>query len=187
MPSRAVAGFCLLFASCLLCLSGCESVSQAPQAIPATSGSPPPKPLPHRADHVVVEKSKRLLTLYHNNQPFLTQKIALGRNPVGAKTCSGDYKTPEGRYTVTGRNPASHYYRSLRLSYPNASDIAKARKQGCSPGGNIAIHGLENGYEWVGRTHRDADWTNGCIAVTNQEMDQLWRLIPNGTPVEIRP
>ncbi len=143
--------------------------------------------MPARADRVLIEKSKRLLTLYDHNHAFATYKIALGRNPVGAKTCSGDYRTPEGRYTVTGQNPASRFHRSLRLSYPNAADLARARKQGCNPGGNVAIHGLENGYGWVGRTHRDADWTNGCIAVTNEEMDRLWQLVPKGTPVEIHP
>ena len=133
------------------------------------------------------EKGKRLLTVYHNHHTFLSYRIALGRNPVGPKTCSGDYRTPEGRYTVRKQNSQSRFYRSLLLTYPNHDDRERARKQGCSPGGDVAIHGLENGYGWVGRTHRDVDWTNGCVAVTNQEMDTLWRLVPVGTPVEIRP
>ncbi len=177
----------LLLLACLAALTGCESISTAPPPKPAPAAPPKPPPLPARADRVVLEKSKRLLSIYSHNKVAVTYKVALGRNPVGAKTCSGDYRTPEGHYTITGKNPESRFHRSLRLSYPNPTDVARARKQHCDPGGNVAIHGLENGYGWVGQTHSSADWTNGCIAVTDQQMDQLWQMMPIGTPVEIRP
>jgi murein L,D-transpeptidase YafK len=179
--------FPFFMAGILLLLSGCESVS-------STSRHPKTEPkkivkavaLPSRADRVVIEKSKRTLTAYSGKHVVASFRVALGRDPVGPKRCKGDYRTPEGHYKVIGRNPLSNYYRSLMLDYPNATDIANARKQGCHPGSNIVIHGLENGYDWVGRTHCSVDWTSGCVAVTNQEMDRLWQLIPIGTPVEIR-
>ena len=113
--------------------------------------------------------------------------MALGRNPVGPKTCQGDNRTPEGIYAVTEHKRDSGFYRALRLSYPAPVDYARAAKMGCEPGGDIMIHGLENGYGWVGTAHRSADWTRGCVAVTNEEMDTLWTWIPDGTVVEIRP
>ncbi len=177
----------LLMVVSLIMLSGCESVS---------STSRHPKTTPKKtvklvtankhADRVVIEKSKRTLTAYSGKNVIASYRVALGREPLGPKTCKGDYRTPEGHYKVIGRNPLSNYYRSLTLNYPNAEDIANARKIGCNPGGNIVIHGLENGYDWVGRTHCSVDWTSGCVAVTNQEMDRLWQIIPVGTPVEIR-
>lgn len=168
-------------------LAGCTSVSQAPPAAPAEPPAAAASPKPVKADRLLVEKSKRLLTVYSNKKLVASYHVSLGRNPVGPKTCAGDNRTPEGIYTVTGKNPKSRYYRSLRLSYPNGRDKARAMDKGCPPGDNIVIHGLENGFGWVGRTHRDADWTNGCVAVTNEEMDALWTMVPVGTLVEIRP
>ena len=186
MASRFHFLLSLLIATSLLGLSGCESVS-------STSRHPKPAPrkivklpTPSHADRVVIEKSKRTLTAYAGKQVIATFRVALGREPVGPKACQGDYRTPEGHYKIIGQNPISSYYRSLRLDYPNAEDIANARKMRCDPGGNIVIHGLQNGYDWVGRTHCSVDWTSGCIAVTNQEMDYLWKILPVGTPVEIR-
>jgi murein L,D-transpeptidase YafK len=170
----------------LAVLPGCESTSSTPRH-PKTEPRKIPKPVTaQKADRIVVEKGKRMLTAYAGKHVLASYKVALGRDPVGPKTCKGDYRTPEGHYKVIGKNPLSNYYRSLQLDYPNADDIANARKKGCHPGSNIVIHGLENGYDWVGRTHCSVDWTSGCVAVTNQEMDRLWQIIPVGTPVEIR-
>ncbi len=180
----------LLLSVSLLPLTGCESVSgwyrhkkATPQKIVRQLPQPPIKQI----DHAVIEKGKHTLTVYSGGQIVASYRIALGREPVGAKNCEGDYKTPEGRYKIVAQNPNSRFYRSLLINYPNANDIAVAKQRNCSPGGNVAIHGLENGFEWVGRTHSSVDWTNGCVAVTNQEMDRLWKLMPVGTSVEIRP
>lgn len=139
------------------------------------------------ADRVVVEKAKRLMTLYKNNQEIAQFHVAIGQDPVGQKNCRGDNRTPEGQYSIVRRKADSNFYRALQLSYPSPADIERAKKFGCEPGSNIMIHGLENGYGWVGRTHRSVDWTNGCVAVTNEEMDKLWELVKDGTQVEIRP
>jgi murein L,D-transpeptidase YafK len=116
-----------------------------------------------------------------------TYKIALGAQPIGAKTRQGDHKTPEGTYVLDGRNLKSHFYRSIHISYPDAHDRTQSTKLGFSAGGDVYIHGLPNGYGWLGASHRLKDWTDGCIAVTNQEMDEIWRAVPNGTIIEIRP
>lgn len=116
-----------------------------------------------------------------------TYKIALGTRPVGAKVQQGDHKRPEGAYVLDRRNPHSHFYRALHISYPNARDRARAAKLGVSPGGDIYLHGLPNGYGWVGSGHRLKDWTDGCIAVTDEEMDEIWRAVPDGAPIEIKP
>ena len=142
---------------------------------------------PVRADKIVILKAKRELTLYLGNAPVRTYKIALGRSPVGAKQCEGDSRTPEGTYRIDSRNPNSRYHRALHVSYPNAADIARAEKIGCKPGGAIMIHGITNGFGWLGAAHRKVDWTIGCIAVTDEEIEEIWAAIPNGTTVEIRP
>jgi murein L,D-transpeptidase YafK len=113
--------------------------------------------------------------------------VALGGDPVGPKTRLGDHKTPEGLYAIVGRNDKSEFHRSLRLSYPNEKDRSRARKQKVSPGGDIMIHGLPNGYGAVGAAHALHDWTDGCIAVTNQEIEEIWAAVPDGTPVQINP
>jgi murein L,D-transpeptidase YafK len=176
----------LLVSVSLMMVTGCESVSSTSKHPKTAPRKIVKLPTPSRADRVVIEKSKRTLTAYAGKQPLATFKVALGRDPVGPKTCKGDYRTPEGHYKIIGQNPVSNFYRSLRINYPNAEDIANAKKKGCDPGGDIVIHGLQNGYDWVGRTHCSVDWTSGCIAVTNQEMDYLWKILPVGTPVEIR-
>src|SRR5262249_20352104 len=116
-----------------------------------------------------------------------TYTVSLGRNPIGPKTRNGDHKTPEGLYSLDWRNPQSKFHLSLHVSYPNSHDVANARRDGVEPGGDIMIHGLPNRLWWIGRFHRWIDWTDGCVAVTNREMDQLWQSVPDGTPVEIRP
>lgn len=140
-----------------------------------------------RADKVLIEKEARKLTLMQGTTVIQTYRIALGAQPIGPKQCQGDHRTPEGHYTIDGRNKNSHFHWSLRLSYPNETDRAVARKRRCNPGGDIFIHGLPNGYGWLGKAHTAHDWTLGCVAVTDQEIEEIWRLVPNGTPVEIKP
>ena len=99
----------------------------------------------------------------------------------------GDERTPEGQYKLDFRNPRSIAHRALHISYPNAADVAQAQARGVSPGGAVMVHGLPNKVWWLGRWHRWMDWTDGCIGVTNAEMDEIWRVVPTGTPIEIRP
>lgn len=139
------------------------------------------------ADRIVVVKSARTLTLYRQGKVLKIYKVALGPQAFGPKTREGDGKTPEGLYTISGRNEHSQFHRSLRISYPNAADRDRAKKLGVNPGGDIFIHGLPPQWAWLGAAHRQKDWTLGCIAVTNSEMDEIWARAPLGTPVEIRP
>jgi murein L,D-transpeptidase YafK len=147
----------------------------------------PEEPLPHgaRADKVVVRKSERRLMLMKDGRVLKQYRIALGRNPVGHKTEEGDGRTPEGFYRIDGRNAKSGYRLSLHISYPDESDRAQARERGVSPGGDIMIHGMKNGLGWVGPLHLLIDWTNGCIAVTDAEIEEIWRAVPNGIAIEI--
>jgi murein L,D-transpeptidase YafK len=138
-------------------------------------------------DKVIVNKSKRELLLMSGAQVLKSYRVALGRSPVGAKKQQGDGRTPEGIYTISGRNPASAFHRALRISYPNPSDRGRAKRAAVNPGGDIMIHGLPNGQGSIGAAHRLTDWTEGCIAVTNDEIEEIWRLVPNGTTVEINP
>ena len=139
------------------------------------------------ADRILIEKKERRLTLLRGSEAIRKYRIALGGNPEGPKRCQGDERTPEGKYIISGRNKNSHYHWSLRVSYPNEADRAAARKLKCNPGGDIFIHGLPNGSGWIGKAHVLHDWTLGCIAVTNQEIEEIWSLVPNGTPAEIKP
>lgn len=139
------------------------------------------------ADKVLVEKKARRLTLLSNGRVLKTYKISLGGNPEGPKEREGDKKTPEGNYTIDGRNFRSGYHLSLHISYPNEDDRKRAKELGAPPGGQIMIHGMKNGYGWVGPFHTLYDWTQGCIAVTDREIDEIASLVLNGTPIEIRP
>jgi hypothetical protein len=139
------------------------------------------------ADRVRVQKGARRIQLLRNGQILATFRIALGRNPRGHKVRQGDGRTPEGTYTLDRRNPRSAFYRSIHISYPGAADVARSRSTGEDPGGQIMIHGLPNGQSDVGSAHVRRDWTEGCIAVTNEEMDQIWELVRDGTPIEIVP
>jgi L,D-peptidoglycan transpeptidase YkuD (ErfK/YbiS/YcfS/YnhG family) len=139
------------------------------------------------ADKVLIEKKARRLTLLSKGEVIKTYKIALGGNPVGPKVRQGDNKTPEGVYIIDSRNSNSEYHLSLHISYPNEIDKKRAKELGVSPGGNIMIHGIKNGLGWVGASHAALDWTEGCIAVTDEEMEEIYRLVPNGTVVVIMP
>ena len=140
-----------------------------------------------RVHRVLVEKGARRMTLWVAGYAVREYRVALGREPVGDKRVAGDGRTPEGHYTIDGRNPGSEFHRSLHISYPNAADVRSAREAGASPGGEIMIHGLPNAADWVEREHTRFDWTEGCIAVTNEEIDEIWELVADGTPIEIRP
>ena len=139
------------------------------------------------ADKVLIEKKERRLTLLSKGEVIKTYKIALGGNPVGPKERQGDNKTPEGTYIIDSRNRDSGYHLSLHISSPNEKDKMRAKELGVSPGGDIMIHGIKNGLSWVGVSHAEVDWTKGCIAVTDEEMEEIYKLVPNGTIVEIRP
>ncbi len=139
------------------------------------------------ADKVLIEKKARRLTLFSMGEAIKTYKIAIGGNPIGPKEKRGDNKTPEGTYIIDSRNNESEYHLSLHISYPNERDKMRAKELGVSPGGDIMIHGFKNGLTWAGASHTEFDWTKGCIAVTNEEMEEIYKLVPNGTVVEIRP
>jgi len=132
-----------------------------------------------RADQIVVNKSRREMLILRGNVILRQYRIALGRDPIGHKQQEGDGRTPEGRYVIDRRNPKSRYYLALHISYPNADDVERAQAAGVPPGGDIMIHGLKDG------ERRDDDWTQGCIAVTDEEMDEIWGLVPDGTPIVI--
>ncbi|MEY2527508.1 MAG: hypothetical protein QOE73_2279 [Verrucomicrobiota bacterium] len=139
------------------------------------------------ADRILVEKAERKLSIFREGKLIKTYGIALGRNPVGAKEKEGDMKTPEGVYKIDNRNPKSDYHLALHISYPSDQDNARATARGVNAGFDIMIHGLPNGKGWMGAAHRQIDWTAGCIAVTDEEIEELWRIVPDGTTIEIRP
>ncbi len=138
-----------------------------------------------KADRIVIHKSERTMTLHRDGKVLKTYKVALSTVPIGAKEREGDHKVPEGLYMVDAKNAHSKFHLALHISYPNAADRERARKLGVKPGGNIEIHGLGSNFGWVGSLHREVDWTDGCIAVTNSEIEEIWPLVPVGTPVEI--
>jgi murein L,D-transpeptidase YafK len=146
-----------------------------------------PRLEPQKADLVVVRKSKRTLQLLHRGRPFRTYQIALGPQPTGPKRRAGDGRTPEGVYTLDWRNPNSSFYRAIHVSYPAPHDEEPAARWGVAPGGLIMIHGLPNGVPATRVGHPWNNWTNGCIAVTNREMDEIWSLVDDGTTIIIYP
>ncbi len=139
------------------------------------------------ADKILIEKKDRRLTLISNGKALKTYQIALGGNPIGPKERQGDNKTPEGTYVIDSINKNSRYHLSLHISYPNEKDKKRAKELGVSPGGDIMIHGIKNGYSWAGDLHTEVDWTKGCIAVTDEEIEEIDKLAPTGTTVEISP
>ena len=140
-----------------------------------------------QADRVVIDKSERSMTLYAGQKRLASFWVALGSAPVGRKECRGDNRTPEGLYYVAGRKENSDFHRALRLSYPSEGDIERARQRGCEPGGDIMIHGLKRDLGRYSRLHLLRDWTRGCVAVTNEEIERIWTMVPDGVAVEIRP
>jgi murein L,D-transpeptidase YafK len=138
-------------------------------------------------DRIVVAKADRTMTLMRNGKAFKTYKVALSREPVGPKVREGDHRVPEGLYSIDSKNAHSRFHLALHISYPNAADRERAERVGVKPGGNIEIHGLGSTCGWVGSLQRRIDWTDGCIAVTNSEIEEIWSIVPVGTPLEIRP
>jgi murein L,D-transpeptidase YafK len=124
-------------------------------------------------DRVVVYKHERKLVLLSQRKEVRSYKVALGGQPIGPTTRHGDHRTPEGAYILDSRNPNSHFYKAFHISYPNPKDLAAAKKSGGNPGGDIMLHGLPKEYAWVGKAQVLHDWTDGCVAVTNEEMDEL--------------
>jgi murein L,D-transpeptidase YafK len=141
-----------------------------------------------QADKVVVYKSERKMELLQQGEAIRTYDISLGDSPVGHKQMEGDERTPEGDYTIDYRNPNSHYHLSLHISYPDKDDKENAKKKGVKPGGLIMIHGLPNKYSWASKLFAGRDWTDGCIAVNdNDQIEEIWNLVPDGTPISILP
>lgn len=138
-------------------------------------------------DKLIVYKSRRELLVYSKGELLKAYTISLGRHPLGHKHYEGDKRTPEGRYTIFAKNPNSGYHKNLGISYPNALDRDYARKNKLSPGGDVKLHGLRNGTGWIGKFHRWMDWTAGCIALTNGEIDELYNAVAVGTPIWIYP
>ncbi|RYZ41357.1 MAG: hypothetical protein EOP49_28975 [Sphingobacteriales bacterium] len=136
-------------------------------------------------DSIAVWKGERKLMVYKDRVLLKTYRVALGRAPVGDKQMEGDFRTPEGLYKIDAKNPHSGYHKNLGISYPNNADRAAARALGKSPGGDIKIHGLPNGRPDIGKLHRLKDWTFGCIALTNEEVDELYQHTRVGTPILI--
>ena len=144
-------------------------------------------PGPPQADSVLVVKSERRLYLLKAGQILKAIDVSLGLVPTGAKRREGDFRTPEGRYVLEGRKVDSDYFLSIHVSYPNEADRQRARSQGVDPGGQIMIHGLPNAPRYEPAHYQGADWTDGCIAVSNADMVDIWLRTPAGIPIEIRP
>ena len=146
-----------------------------------------PAPAKEQADKIVVKKAERKLFLFKDGKQLREYGIALGFAPEGDKLQEGDGKTREGVYHISGRNPNSRFHLSLRVSYPDAKDRKEAAEKGVSPGGDIMVHGLPNKAPFLGSAHRLRDWTAGCIAVTNEEIEEIWSMVADGTTIEILP
>jgi murein L,D-transpeptidase YafK len=147
-----------------------------------------PFPLGHEiADAVLVVKSERKLYLLKAGRILKAFTVSLGLVPNGPKQREGDFRTPEGHYMLDGRKADSDYFLAIHISYPDASDSARARAQGVDPGGSIMIHGLPNAPRYEPAHYRGTDWTDGCIAVSNSDMIDIWLMTRESTPIEIRP
>lgn len=141
-----------------------------------------------KVDAVLVKKSERSLYLLREGKVVKQYRIMLGPHPKGPKLLEGDERTPEGNYTLDRKNPNSHFYKSIRVSYPNADDLARSYKYNTDPGNNIMIHGMKNSWDEKTMTRAEKfNWTDGCIAVKNSDMDEIWEAIDVGTPIEIQP
>ncbi len=146
-----------------------------------------PLPAGIAIDRIVVEKSAKRLSIFRDGNHIKSYRIALGGNPVGAKQEEGDMKTPEGTYKIDSRNAQSSFHLALHISYPSDEDNKRAAARGVSAGFDIMIHGIQNGRGWIGAFHRWKDWTAGCIALTDAEIEELWQVTPDGTTIEVRP
>jgi len=171
----------------LICAVASCLAAGAPRALlaeRASAGPGGPVPL---ADSIVIEKKAHRLTLYFLGGASSLYKITLGADPEKDKLSAGDRRTPTGVFYIESRNSNSEYHLALRIAFPDSAHRARAAALGLHPGGDIEIHGLQNGRGDTGAFHRTADWTNGCIALTDEEIEEIWTSVPVGTPVEIRP
>lgn len=168
-------------ASGLAALASADS-SQTPSEVALRSADSLPT-----ADRVVVRKGERRLYLMRGQSVLRSYRVALGLNPVGHKERSGDFRTPEGQYRLTRRNSRSDYFLSIQVSYPNDDDARRARRHGWDTGGSIMIHGLPNQLKHAPTWYENQDWTDGCIAVTNADMVEIWLLIADNAPIDILP
>lgn len=164
-----------LLLSMLLALAGFGASAATPPAVEGT------------VDRILIEKAARRMTLYTGDRRVRTYAISLGGGGLAAKTRQGDRRTPEGDYRITGRNAGSRFHLSLRIGYPTPAQVAAARAKGIDPGGDIMIHGLPNGRGALAALYKGRDWTDGCIAVTNPEIEEVWKLVRDGAAVRITP
>jgi murein L,D-transpeptidase YafK len=141
----------------------------------------------NQADLIKVDKTARTLTLLRGGHVIKTYRVSLGVTPDGRKSREGDGRTPEGRYSIDSKNSRSRFHLALHISYPNAEDRQSAQRRGVPPGGDIMVHGLPNGLGWLDKLHLKRDWTDGCVAVTNREIDEIWAYVASGTAIEILP
>ncbi len=186
-PLSIAMRYLLLLSALSLSLVSAAQAAAAPRALATTvSEAGPGGPVP-LADSIVIEKKARRLTLYHLGRPLRSYLVALGANPVGDKQHVGDRRTPEGLFFIDGKNEKSDFHLALHIAYPDSSHRARAEALGMAPGGDIMIHGLRNGRGATGAYHRTVDWTDGCIALTDEEIEGVWSAVTVGTPVQIKP
>jgi murein L,D-transpeptidase YafK len=182
-----IASRALLLLTALLLGIGAVSAAETPQRVAyARESASAPTQLPS-VDRIVVRKAERRLDLMRRDQVIRSYKVALGLQPLGHKERSGDFRTPEGKYQLARRNPRSDYFLSIQISYPNDNDARNARSNGWEPGGSIMIHGLPNVLKRDPTYYQTRDWTDGCIAVSNSDMVEIWMLTHDNTPIEILP
>ena len=184
MPRLLTLLLLALFVTASFPVYSSELLAKADSRMPVIESSPSESLV---VSKVLVSKKKRRLDLMNGEEVVRSYRISLGDNPEGHKLYEGDERTPEGDYTLDWRNSGSSFYKSIHISYPSAQDREMAENWGLSPGGSIMIHGLPNGAEDMAFAYTGLDWTNGCIAVNNQEMDEIWQLVNDGTPIRITP
>ncbi|WP_298451235.1 L,D-transpeptidase family protein [uncultured Marinobacter sp.] len=184
IPRLLTRCFLALFITACFPAYGSELLARADTYMPVIEDSPSDSLVVNK---VLVKKGQRRLFLMNGEEIVRSYRISLGDNPKGHKLYEGDERTPEGDYTLDWRNPGSDFYKSIHISYPSETDREMAENWGLSPGGSIMIHGLPNGSEDMAFAYTGLDWTNGCIAVNNQEMDEIWQLVNDGTPIRILP
>jgi murein L,D-transpeptidase YafK len=180
--------FRILAATLALCgVAATSGADSLPDAQPASLTPPAGAQKLPAVDRVVVQKSQRRLMLMHGGDVVRSYQVRLGLNPVGQKERSGDFRTPEGSYRLERRNPRSDFFLSLKVSYPNAEDMKRAHAHHWDTGGSIMIHGLPNTLKHEPDYYQAHDWTDGCIAVSNADMVEIWMLVPDDAPIDIRP